>query len=917
MEDDIAGNIWKSIFQTFNPFKKGLQDQLSIDREIDRGEIEVDSYYQMMPRNLRGGKPTEEENIFAVYLASLKISEYRDKIYDSYSAIRSNYLVQSILEIMSDDCLRPDKASGNIVNITSSNSEWNKELERLQDKIDFDAIISDITPEILLYGEYAQHLRFVKGEGIVDMEDVYDIKNILPIYKGGKIKEYLVKSDTSEQQGNMLLPETMGGVAFERSPLYKYVYFVRAGKRIRVKTIKPAYSSLTNQFEVDRVSGNVRIGRSVIPTSLIPLIKSLSTLETILPLVRILQLDKRSLVGIRFPGVTKLERVQNTVQEYERMINDTWRTANIATTGEFNVQDLIGSITKFRVIPLLGEKGCFTGDTEIAMYCGDKKIKIKDLVGLKQFIVYSYDLELNQIVPGRAFNCHVTKFDEPVMKVVLDSEKCIKCTYDHKFLMRDGNYKEAQELKAGESLMPLYYRTKESYRDFPGLVDSPRNTEEIYQPGRGWASTRDTLSELRNIVEHEKRNMSCENHKVIRIEPAGKEDVYDFTVENYHNFALSAGVFVHNSIEMQDIPTPEIGCFVAGTKILLQDGRKIPIEELMNEEEFYVYSYDIGNNLIVTGKGHSCHLTKNNAPVYEVELDNREKIECTGNHKFLMQKGWYASADNLQPGDPLMSLKIGVKVVSVKFVGYKDVYDFTVDIHHNFALSAGIFVHNSMDDFDYIKKTVFEGIGVPSAYVLGGEGKESLKTYVRYLKKLASIQRSLVVGLKHIATVHLRALGHKALPADINVEFANLVSVENLDELEYLDILTSLLRNYWEFVRDMDDIDGPTPGIVNWGEVMTFLYEKMKSFAGSEKFLEKNVAYFRKMGTLPIQTKVSAGVGGSAGGGGMDLGGGGEEAPGGETGFKIVPPEEAGKTAGGGEEAGAEYNMEEPTAITG
>ena len=116
----------------------------------------------------------------------------------------------------------------------------------------------------------------------------------------------------------------------------------------------------------------------------------------------------------------------------------------------------------------------------------------------------------------------------------------------------------------------------------------------------------------------------------------------------------------------------------------------------------------------------------------------------------------------------------------------------------------------------------------------------------------------------------------------------------------------------------MDDIDGPTPGIVNWGEVMTFLYEKMKSFAGSEKFLEKNVAYFRKMGTLPIETKVAAGTGGSGGGGGgLDLGGGGEEAPGGETGFKIVPPEEAGKTAGGGEEAGAEYNMEEPTAITG
>jgi len=778
----MAGNIWKSIFQTFNPFKKGIQDQLNLEREIDRGEIEVDSYYQMIPKTLRGGRATEEENIFAVYLASLKISEYRDKIYDNYSAIRSNYLVQSILEIMTDDCLRPDKATGNIVNITSANAEWNKELERLQDKIDFDAIISDITPEILLYGEYAQHLKFVKGEGLLDMEDVFDIKNILPIYKGGKIKEYLVKSDSSDQQGNVLLPETMGGVAFDRAPLYKYVYFVRAGKRIRVKATKPAYSNLTNQFEVDRISGNVRIGRSVIPTSLIPLIKSLTTLETILPLVRILQLDKRSLVGIRFPGVTKLERVQNTVQEYERMINDTWRTANIATTGEFNVQDLIGSITKFRVIPLLGEKGCFTADTEIAMFCGDN-IKIKNLVGLKQFIVYSYDQELNQIVPGKGYNCHMTKANAPIMAVALDNGEVLKCTYDHKWMTREGVYKEAQELKPGDSLMPLYRRTKEAFADLPGLVDSPRNQEEIYQPGKGWSLTRDTLSEIRNI--HSKDQAAVLNHKVIYTEPVGNADVYDFTVENYHNFALNAGVFVHNSIEMQDIPTPEIG---------------------------------------------------------------------------------------------------------------------------------------NMEDFDYIKKTVFEGVGVPSAYVLGGEGKESLKTYVRYLKKLASIQRSLVVGLKHIAVVHLRALGHKALPSDINIEFANLVSVENLDELEYLDILTSLLRNYWEFVRDMDDVDGPTPGIVNWGEVMTFLYDKMKSFAGSEKFLEKNVAYFKKLGKLPIETKVTAGAGGAGGAGAPDLGGGETpEAPGGDKGFKIVPPGEAGKTKGGGEEEGAGYEMEEPggAAITG
>lgn len=767
----MAGNVWKSIFQTFNPFKKGMNNELSVQREVDRGEVEVDGYYA--PSSLAGGRE-EDDNIFAIYLASMKIGEYREQIYDEYSAIRSNYLVQSILEIMTDDCLRPDKSTGNIVNITSSNGEWDQELKRLQDRIDFDAMLADITPEVLLYGEYAQHLIFERGVGIVDIEDVYDIKNILPIYKGGKIKGYLIKSDNSNQAtGNALLPETMKGVAFDTAPIYKYVYYVRAGKRIRVKSSRPAFAQATSQFEVDKISANVRIGRSVIPTSLIPLIKSLTTLETILPLVRILQLDKRSLVGIRFPGVTKLERVQNTVQEYERMINDTWRTANIAATGEFNVQDLISSITKFRVVPLLGEKGCFVGDTEIAMYCGESR-KIKDLVGLDRFVVYSYDLELKQIVAGTAHSCRKTIENAPILKLTLDSGDEIRCTYNHKFLMRDGRYKEAQEITVGEGIMPLYRRTKQAFPELEGIVDSSYDREEIYQPGKGWSPTRDTIAEYHSVVT----GGDPDNHKVTKVEPDGFEDVYDFTVDTYHNFALTAGIFVHNSIEMQDIPSPELG---------------------------------------------------------------------------------------------------------------------------------------SLEDFDYIKKTVFEGVGVPSAYILGGEGKESLKTYVRYLKKQASIQRSLIVGIKHIATVNLRALGHKATPADINVEFANLISIENLDELEYLDILTSLLRNYWEFVRDMDDVDGPTPGIANWGEVMTFLYNKLQSFAGSEKFLKKNVEYFKKMGTLPIQVKTAGGVGGSGGagdfgaagpssggaGGEVDFGGDAPDVNGGDNGFSVVPPGKTGEVEQG------------------
>ena len=44
------------------------------------------------------------------------------------------------------------------------------------------------------------------------------------------------------------------------------------------------------------------------------------------------------------------------------------------------------------------------------------------------------------------------------------------------------------------------------------------------------------------------------NHKIVSIEFAGYEDVYDLTVDDYHNFAIAGGVFAHNCSEASYIP---------------------------------------------------------------------------------------------------------------------------------------------------------------------------------------------------------------------------------------------------------------------------------------------------------------------------------------------------------------------------
>ena len=105
--------------------------------------------------------------------------------------------------------------------------------------------------------------------------------------------------------------------------------------------------------------------------------------------------------------------------------------------------------------------------------------------------------------------------NDPVVKVTLESGADIVCTPDHRFMLRDGTYREAQQLKAKDQLMP-FART--------AIPERLHRTGAFPIPA--------SLSQ-----------------KVSKVEPAGRADVYDLTVDLTQNFALAAGVFVHNSID--------------------------------------------------------------------------------------------------------------------------------------------------------------------------------------------------------------------------------------------------------------------------------------------------------------------------------------------------------------------------------
>jgi len=187
------------------------------------------------------------------------------------------------------------------------------------------------------------------------------------------------------------------------------------------------------------------------------------------------------------------------------------------------IGSMVGSViaTKDAVIPAtVGvDIGCFTGNTLVPTLDG-KSYSLRELAERNKEIVVYACTESGKVVAAKA-TAKKTRANAKLVKVVLDDGAEIRCTPDHKFMLRDGSFLKAENLKAGESLMPLYRETDKD-----------------------------------GFVEVEQNYLTAHHHKVVSVEPTGeREDVYCLTVPEYHNFALEAGVFVHNC-GMMAVKTP-------------------------------------------------------------------------------------------------------------------------------------------------------------------------------------------------------------------------------------------------------------------------------------------------------------------------------------------------------------------------
>lgn len=256
--------------------------------------------------------------------------------------------------------------------------------------------------------------------------------------------------------------------------------------------------------------------------------------------------------------------------------------------------------------------GCFTGETRVALAdgtCPTFKQLCQRYAPGETFYVYA--MGYNGVEIAAARNPRLTKAVRRTVEVMLDNFQVVRCTSDHLFMTLHGEYVRADQLEPDTRLMPLY-RSRElksglaGYErvwcprkrervlthhlsvgvPMPGYIvhhkdenksnNDPRNLEHVTRVehlrhhGKQLYSARKAAM-LKGLLAHyrdpknmlaaqaharrsvAKRVASQQNHRVLSVTAIDSHvGVYDLTVPGLENFALAAGVFVHNSKDIAD-----------------------------------------------------------------------------------------------------------------------------------------------------------------------------------------------------------------------------------------------------------------------------------------------------------------------------------------------------------------------------
>ncbi|PWT79920.1 MAG: hypothetical protein C5B44_06185 [Acidobacteria bacterium] len=373
-----------------------------------------------------------------------------------------------------------------------------------------------------------------------------------------------------------------------------------------------------------------------------------------------------------------------------------------------HIEAIKNDIHQRRIPNRTGTGGCFDLSTRVPLLDG-RTLSIAELAvehgAGKQNWAYSCDPATGEIVPGKITWAGVTRRDAEVMKLTLDNGETIICTPEHKF--------------------PIF--------------------------GRGVIEAKDIAVEVDRLFS---RDLDRQ-HTLLAIEYLpDRMDVGTLTIDgaeeyhDHHTFALEQGVFTKNSI-LDAAYNPL--CISLDTRIYLLDGRILDLRDIIKEFQAgrnnWVYSVDPDTGAITRGPISWAGITREDAEVVEVVLDNGKSFVCTPDHSIPVFGKGFVQAKDLTTKDPLIRFnrEEGVCQYITEVIPLKDrmtVGTITVDYEekwnsfHTFAITANIFLKNSIND-DYFFSQSSDGRGSKVETLPGGELTGEIGDLMFFSRKLA------------------------------------------------------------------------------------------------------------------------------------------------------------------------------------
>jgi hypothetical protein len=254
-------------------------------------------------------------------------------------------------------------------------------------------------------------------------------------------------------------------------------------------------------------------------------------------------------------------------------------------------------------LTIFSDEACVAGNTKVSTPFGLKAIKdLAENNPNDKFLVYCYDFKNKDYTLGWGHHPRKTKTAETI-KIIFDNGSLIECTPDHKLLLANGEWIQAEDVKIADEFM-AFYREKpysklntfisnqhpriftnqfgwvnerhfvDRWRTnkFDAKIEKAYEYTRLIQDGHGMDSMLNLLEETWITVKSrlkkaglnykELKHFSKNKSKIRKV--IGKfrdkeQDVYDLTVEDHHNFATDS-IIVHNCQKDEQGNVLKISC---------------------------------------------------------------------------------------------------------------------------------------------------------------------------------------------------------------------------------------------------------------------------------------------------------------------------------------------------------------------